>query len=227
MGKIYIESPLSQQMLLMIWYIWDFQTTRYSLEICRIRQLELQTLNLSKKEIIGYHWIEDNELLIVTSKSIEFFRMKNGKAYYIRSHKTDTEFYWYSIDCIVMALSPPKIGEFNVLYLKLPKGRHNQTWKFQIESIKTSTNLWKPSATKSYDLMNSSYSRELEHRIELESIYNTLYLLHLHSSSGILNVLNLDNECATRFSISIQPGIYHLKIKYDLIILENYSLQES
>ncbi len=190
------------------------------------------------KEILGFHWVESIycDLVVITRTGIDFLRLSERtlKLTSVKHNSISIGHYWYEpIEGIfVTACSPPKLGGMHTFFMNQNKGpKYFQGPRFSVDLTPSVTDNWTTSHPNISNLTRLDHSQKIgdPHRVVLTRLYDASYFIHLNCVKGVVNFYTLSYEKVDYLSLSIilEPGPYELRVVDNVIIVENFSVQES
>jgi hypothetical protein len=190
---------------------------------------------VKNRKILGYFWIKNvsfNDLVVVDTTGVEFFKLQSPlKLVSVKQYQMNIGHLWFSgkDNILLVALSPPKLGHFCSFYLN-HHGKTSQGLRFNLDLSPCVTDKWtiSPKGISSLTMQEESPSENSPHEISLLNLYGHSYLLHMQCLSGSLKVYRLKQDDLTLFKeFSLASGQYGIRCNDNLILMQNYSNQET
>jgi hypothetical protein len=196
-------------------------------------------LNGKSKTILGYHWLTQtlySDFVVVDSTGIEFFKVfpKLGKIMTVRNYPMSVGHYWFHgvEGILVVASSPPKLGLFSTFFINQNKGpKFFNGQRFNCDLSPSVTDMWTEAGPHLNNLNGfvEPASFPNPHFVALVYLYGATYFVHINCIHGSLSCYKVTHEKVQKIAESVQvpPGHYGIRELDNLLILQNYSLQES
>lgn len=152
----------------------------------------------------------------------------------VRNYQHSIGHYWFESTegIIVVASSPPKLGLFSTFFVNQTKGpKYFNGQRFNVDLSPSVTDKWtEPSphiSTLGEKVEPSSFPNA--HCVRLVYLYGSTYFVHIHCLNGSMSMYKLNHEKVLKVADSVQvpPGSYGVRTNDNILILQNYSLQES
>ena len=172
---------------------------------------------------------------MIDNNSVEFFKITapSLKLSSVKVYQLNIGHYWYSSTeaILLVSLSPPKLGQFCTFFLNQNKGSKQFNGpRFNLDLAPCVTDKWTTSPPNLSSLTRISETSEQNspHSIAILTIYGTSYLLHIQCLSGILKIFKLIYEKTEEIrKIQLHPGQFGIRLVDNLILMQNYTLQET
>lgn len=152
----------------------------------------------------------------------------------VRNYQHSIGHYWFESTegILVVASSPPKLGLFSTFFVNQTKGpKFFNGQRFNIDLSPSVTDMWTgPSphiSTLGEKVEPSSFPNA--HTVRIVYLYGSTYFVHIHCLNGSMSLYKLTHEKVSKIADSVQvpPGSYGVRTNDSILILQNYSLQES
>ncbi|CAG9322635.1 unnamed protein product [Blepharisma stoltei] len=217
-----------------------FQRSNHELDVLNLEtQDHTQIIGGKNRKILGYHWTGERsafcDFVMVTNAGVEFYKLAEASLKFsnIRGYQINIGHYWFepSDGVLVVAASPPKLGQIDTFFVyqdKGPKFFHGP--RFFIDINPSVTDKWTSDQTNVKNIKDTENNTEQDpHHVELLKIYESVYLVHGNCVKGQLNLYKLTHEkvALDRETIKIKPGAYGICTIDNLLLIFNYTLQET
>lgn len=188
---------------------------------------------------MGYYWLSQSlfsDLVVIDTLGIEFYKLfpKLSKILTVKGYQLPIGHYWYegTEGVIVVASSPPKLGQFSTFFVNQNKGaKFFNGQRFICDLTPSVTDKWTESPPNIASLVGISEvaAGSSPHSVSLAYFYGCTYFIHVQCQTGKLILFKLTHEKITKSEENMQfpVGQYGIRILDNLLILQNYSLQES
>lgn len=191
------------------------------------------------KTILGYHWLSQSlysDLVVVDSNGIEFYKLfpKLGKILTVRAYQLSVGHYWFESTegVLVAASSPPRLGQFNTFFINQNKGaKFFNGQRFVCDLAPSVTDKWTDSSPNIGNLIDKQEigAGSTPHIVSLIYLYGYTYFFHAQCLTGKINYYKLTHEKVSKVdeTIIVPVGQYGIRLIDNLLVIQNYSLQES
>lgn len=205
-----------------------FQLNPYEIEL-----IDLSTLNSSTtekiQEILGFHWMNANELLVITKAGIFLCRSNRIGRWHIKNTllRLSISHYWYegNTGVVLVALSAPNVGAMKIYFTKPFKNYKQKTKKdlfFICHDEKDDTWICNSLAPKNFNTRTALFNQS-PHRIALELIGDELYIIHIDCSNELCEYVKIENSQLRRDFFKLPAGDFDLKIINSMIVAQDAS----
>jgi hypothetical protein len=208
-------------------------------EIINLETFEYFILkNGNSRNLLGYHWVDSPwcDFVLIANNGVDFYKFmpQQVKLSNVKSYQFNVGHYWYEPNdgILVLACSPPKLGQFQTFFLFQNKGtKHFQGPRFQVDISPSVTDCWTSNSPNVSNLALFDNSAKLgeAHSIVVTKIYETSYFLHFNCIKGLLTFYSLsyDKVETQEFVIKVDPGAYEIKVVDNCLLLSNVQIQET
>lgn len=131
--------------------------------------------------------------MVIDNNGIEFFKLYTPilKLTSVKIYSMAIGHYWYSSNdgIIIVACSPPKLGQFCTFFVNQNKGSKLFNGpKFSLDLSPCVTDKWTLSSSNVSSLADVFINQESNapHQLSVVSLYNTSYILHIQCLTGLL-----------------------------------------
>lgn len=141
--------------------------------------------------------------------------------------------YWYSSNegILIASFSPPKLGHFSTFFVSQSKGpKLFNGLRFNLDLSPCVTDKWtnSPSNVTSLTEACGRYENNSPHTLNIVFLYGSSYLIHAQCLSGCVKVFKITYEKFEEIrKIQIPIGEYGIRAIDNLILVQNYTLQET
>ena len=193
----------------------------------------------NNKNILGYHWLSQSlysDILVVDSNGLEFYKLfpKLAKVLTVSAYQISIGHYWFESTegILVAASSPPKLGQFYTFFINQNKGgKFFNGQRFNCDLSPSVTNKWTESATNISSLADKieTAAQSPPHSVGLVHLYGCSYFVHIQCLTGKMQIYRLTHEKVSKLDkfIHVPIGNYGIRVIDNLLVLQNYLIQES
>ena len=142
--------------------------------------------------------------------------------------------YWFESTegVLVVASSPPKLGLFSTFFVNQTKGpKFFNGQRFNCDLSPSVTDKWTETSPHLSTLADKIEPASFPnpHYVRIVYLYGGTYFVHIHCLNGSMSMYRLTHEKVSKVADSVQvpPGNYGVRTYDNLLVLQNYALQES
>lgn len=201
------------------------------------KQIHTIIVGGKNRRILGYHWTTDRamycDLVMVTNVGIEFYKInENLKFSNVRGYQINIGHYWFEATegILVVSSSPPKLGQIDTFFVYQDKGpKMFNGPRFSIDISPSVTDKWTSDNSNVTNIKEYIRPENDPHHIQVFKIYESAYFIHGNCAKGQIFLHKLTHEKVTldREITDLKPGNYGIRSVDNLIIVQNYTQQET